>query len=72
MTKVPSSTGSSPPDSDRWAGLSGLGSRLASASVPPAVRGGSGLPPGVVQGESVIALTTDAAYLGLVLFACWK
>ena len=67
MTKVPSSTGSSPPDSgDRWSGLSGLGSRLASvASVPPAVLGGSGLPPGVVQGESVIALTTDAAYLGL-------
>ena len=67
MTKVPSSTGSSPPDSgDRWSGLSGLGSRLASvASVPPAVLGGSGLPPGVVQGESVIALTTDAAYLSV-------
>ena len=72
MTRLPSSSeSSSPPASDdRWASLSDpsadLGARLASAASAPPVRGGgSGPSPGVIQGESVFALMTDASYLDL-------
>ena len=70
MTRNPTES-SEPAASDRWASFAApsedLGSRLATAaSAAPPLRGGGGGPsPGVIQGESVFALMTDAAYFDL-------
>ena len=69
---MPSSSDSSAPPSqgDHWSSFaappSDFGSRLATAATAPPLRGGGGgLPPDVIQGESVFALMTEVAYMDL-------